>query len=154
MTWTYLPQLLQEPTPDGQMMRVRFLIGDTDAEDHQLHDEEILFINTHQPVTTYAAAAAADTLAAKYARQVNTNNSDLRVSAAARHKHYQELADRLRSMGAGEVPGGEGAGEILAEVYVGGASKTASDSILGDSGLNKSPFAVGQDDLLGNPNRK
>lgn len=149
MTWNYLPQFLNQSSATASLMRVRFLIGDTDHEDPQLHDEEIYFILDNQPVTTYAAAAAADTLVAKYARQVNTTNSELRVSAAARHKHYMELADRLRSMGPGEVPGGDGAGVVLAEAYVGGAVEGEARTLLNNQELNKIPFSVGQDDFPG-----
>jgi len=153
MPWTYLPQLLSGSGATPNMMKVRLLIGDTDENRVQLRDEEIYFVLDRQPVVTYAAAALCDVLAAKYAFQVNTDNSELRVSAAARHKHYLTLADRLRSMGAGDVPGGDGAGVILAEAYVGGAVHTESAALLNDPNLKKIPFAVGMDDFPENKGR-
>jgi len=143
MPWTYLPQLLSGSGATPNMMKVRLLIGDTDENRVQLQDEEIYFVLDRQPVVTYAAAALCDVLAAKYAFQVNTDNSELRVS----------LADRLRSMGAGDVPGGDGAGVILAEAYVGGAVHTESAAILNDPNLKKIPFAVGMDDFPENKGR-
>jgi hypothetical protein len=147
MTWSYLPQLLTSTTAAGGLMKVRLLIGDTEVTRQQLQDEEIYYILSAESVITYAAASACDVLAAKYAFLVNTDNSALRVSAAARHKHYITLADRLRSMGPGDIPGGAGAGVVLSEVYVGGASHEQANNILNDSNNKTIPFSVGQDDF-------
>ena len=146
--WNYLPQYLIGSGATSNMMKVRYLVGDTEETRPQLQDEEIYFVLNAQPVVTYAAAAVCDTLAAKYAFLVNTNNSDLRVSAAARHKHYMDLADRLRKLGPGDIPGLHG-GSILAEGYAGGVLKDQAQSLTGDSNNNLPPFSIGMDDLPG-----
>jgi hypothetical protein len=149
MTWTYSLSLLTATGVTAQMTRVRLLVGDTDSGRQQLQDEEIYFVLVNQTATNYAAADCSDLLAAKYAFQVNTENSELRVSAAARHKHYVDLAKRLRANGPGEVPGGVGAGSIVAEGYAGGTSVSANESLAGNTDNVLPPFYVGQDDFPG-----
>lgn len=147
MTWTYDVSVLSTATTTADRMKVRLLIGDTDTSRQQLQDEEVDFILSVQTVVTYAAADCADLLAAKYAFQVNTENSLLRISAAARHKHYADLAKRLRANGPGETPGGEGAGSILATGYAGGISDTANQTLRDNDDNILPPVAVGQDDF-------
>jgi hypothetical protein len=147
VTWTYDATILSTATTASDRMKVRLLIGDTDTSRQQLQDEEVDFILSVQTVVTYAAADCADLLAAKYAFQVNTENSLLRISAAARHKHYADLAKRLRANGPGETPGGEGAGSILATGYAGGISDTANQTLRDNDDNILPPVAVGQDDF-------
>jgi len=147
MTWTYSLSLLTTSGVTSQMHRVRLLIGDTDSSRQQLQDEEIYFTLSQQTATNYAAADCADLLSAKYAFQVNTENSELRISAAARHKHYADLAKRLRSAGPGETPSGVGAGVVVAEPFAGGISVTQNENTASDSDNVLPPFAVGQDDF-------
>lgn len=128
----------------SQKDRVRLLIGDTDDTRQQLQDEEISYVLTQQPSTTLAAASCCDLLAAKYSFLVNTENGSLRVSAAARHKHYLALADRLRAGGAGEMPGDSTVHD--ARIYVGGTSQATKDTITDDSDAVIAPFRIGQDD--------
>lgn len=146
MTWSYVPQLLTSTATSGALMRTRLLVGDTLTTDQLLQDEEIYFVLSVQPYPNYAAADCADMIAARFARQVNTENSLLRVSAAARHKHYVDLAKRLRSAGPGSVPGGESAGLILAEGYAGGISEIANENLRDGADNVLPPAAVGQDD--------
>lgn len=141
MTWTYNAASLSSST----RYQVRLLIGDNDSTRQQLQDEEIDWVLVEQDVVTYAAAACCDLLASKYAFLVNTENSELRVSAAARHKHYQELAERLRRSG-GTLPGGDGTGVALATAYVGGAIKSEKQTLEADTDLVPPAFARGQDD--------
>lgn len=124
--------------------RVRLLIGDTDATRQQLQDEEINYVLTQQTSTTLAAAACCDILAAKYSFFVNTENGSLRVSAAARHRHYLTMADRLRAGGAGEVPGDSVVHD--ARIYVGGTSQATKDTITADADAVVAPVRIGQDD--------
>lgn len=124
--------------------RVRLLIGDTDDSRQQLQDEEINYVLTQQSSVTLAAAACCDILAAKYAFLVNTENGSLRLSAAARHKHYLSLADRLRAGGAGNIPGDATVHD--ARIYVGGVSQATKDTITEDSDAVVAPFRIGQDD--------
>ena len=149
MTWTYIPQLLSSTATTASLMKVRLLIGDTDTGRQQLQDEEVYFVLGEQAAINYAAADCADLLSAKYAFLVNTENSELRVSAAARHKHYADLAKRLRSNGPGSTPGGEAAGATLAGGYAGGISEVSND-LLKDTSDNILPAAaIGQDDFPG-----
>lgn len=141
MTWTYNAASL----PLSDLYKVRFLIGDTDSARPQLQDEEIDWVLTEQAVVTYAAASCAEMLASKYAFLVNTENSELRVSAAARHKHYLELAERLRRS-AGDLPGGDGSGVLLATAYAGGVDRAAKETLDGDTSLVRPAFGIGQDD--------
>lgn len=149
MTWTYTPGWLSTSGTTGNMTRVRLIVGDTETTDQQLQDEEIYWILTITSTMTYAGAACADLLAAKYARQVNTENSALRVTAAERHKHYLALAKRLRDAGPGDIPGGEGFGTVLGGIDVGGASRADVEAIQDDSDNILPSFAVGQDDMPG-----
>lgn len=140
MTFTYNTANLATSSKN----RVRLLIGDTDATRQQLQDEEINYVLTQETAVTLAAAACCDILAAKYAFLVNTENGSLRVSAAARHKHYIQLADRLRAGGAGDVPGDSTVHD--ARIYVGGVSQATKDTITEDSDAVVAPFRIGQDD--------
>jgi hypothetical protein len=141
MTWTYNAASLSL----SDLYKVRFLIGDTDSARQQLQDEEIDWVLSEQSIVTYAAAACAENLAAKYAFLVNTENSELRVSAAARHKHYLELAERLRKH-AGDLPGGDGSNVVLATAYAGGVYQSEKDALDDNADLVGSTFSIGQDD--------
>lgn len=142
MTWTYSAASLSS----SDLYKVRLIIGDADTNRQQLQDEEINYVLTVEAVVTYAAAACCDILAAKYAFQVNTENSELRVSAAARHKHYLELADRLRATGGGDIPGGEGGGLPVVGMYAGGTLKSEKETLIDDTDIVAPAFALGQDD--------
>lgn len=142
MTWTYSAAALST----SDLYKVRLIIGDTDTNRQQLQDEEINFVLTEQTVVTYAAAACCDLLAAKYSFLVNTENSELRVSAAARHKHYLDLAERLRAGGGGDVPGGDGGGLPVVGFYAGGALQSEKDDLIDDTDVVPPSFALGQDD--------
>lgn len=92
MPWTYLG-----PTSDRD--RVRLLIGDTEATDPQLQDEEIAWLLAEAGNVYGAAVAACEALAAKYARQVNRSVAGaggLSVSAGDRAQHYRDLAETLQ----------------------------------------------------------
>lgn len=145
MTWTYDQTLLSATSTTGSLMKVRLIIGDNQSTRPQLSDEEIYFVLGEESSPTMAAAVGCDLLAAKYAFLVNTENSELRVSAAARHKHYLALADRLRAAGPGDVPGDSTV--IAADMYVGGAIKSQTAERVADSDLLEPVFRIGQDDL-------
>lgn len=144
MTWTYDLTLLTATSSTGSLMKVRRMIGDIDTTRQQLSDEEIYYVLASQTSPTLAAATSCDLLAAQYAFQVNTENSELRVSAAARHKHYLSLADRLRAGGPGDVPGD--ANVLEATMYVGGAIHSQTEARALDTDLAQPELAVGRDD--------
>lgn len=145
MAWSYNPASLSTSDRD----KVRLFIGDTDSQREQMQNEEIDYVLTVETSPTLAAAACCDLLAAKYSFQMNTENGSLRISAASRMQHYMDLADRLRKGGAGTIPGD--ATIINAEMYVGGASKDAKQTLLDDEDNYAGPFRLGQDDNPDNP---
>lgn len=149
MTWTYTAAWLSGASSSTtSMTKIRLMIGDTDSTRQQLQDEEIFYVADQHTALNFAAADCADLLSAKYAYLVGTENSELKISAQARHKHYADLAVRLRKNGPGVVPGGEGAGLVLGGVFAGGTSQSANEAM--DNGDNiLPPFQTGQDDLPG-----
>lgn len=93
MPWTYLG-----PTTDAG--KVRLLIGDTEATDPQLQDEEITWFLSEAGNVYGAAVAACEALAAKYARHVNRSVAGaggLSVSAGDRAQHYRDLAETIQT---------------------------------------------------------
>lgn len=97
--------------------RVRLLIGDTNAEDPLLYDEEIeTFIaarkveNEDEELVTNLPAAAADAagaIAAKLARKFNFAEDGQRFDVAQQHSHYLALEEQLRRRAGGtSVPYG------------------------------------------------
>lgn len=148
--WTYSSYLITSATgTTASMQKVRVLIGDTDEDDPQLDDEVLYYVLAAQPVLTYAAAACADILAAKYARQVNITIGETRVTKERIYYHYKSLAESLRSSGPGDIPGGDGAGIILADAYVGGSSVADKESLNDNTDNSPTPFRLGQDDFDG-----
>lgn len=95
MAWTYAADMTQGRD------RVRLLTGDTDSGDPQLADEEIA---AFLPLTGalaqvndwFAAAACCDTLAARYARQVDVSIGLTRTALSARLGAYRQKAADLR----------------------------------------------------------
>lgn len=106
--------------------KVRFLIGDTDSADQLLQDETINGVLAIQAQVGYAAAVCADMIAAKYARQVNTSNSRLSVSAAERYQHFKDLAKDLRKRAANPFSGSK---SLPTNTKVGGRLKSERNSM-------------------------
>ena len=82
---------------------VRFLVGDTGPVAPSttvpawlLCDEEYDYLLTQYPKPLAAAAAAADALCAKFARQVDELTGDLQRKCSQKSKAFGELADKLR----------------------------------------------------------
>lgn len=123
------------------------MTGDTLSNDVQLLDEEIYGVLTYETSPTYAAAVAADAIAGRYARQANTQNGALRVSAERRMDHYSKLAKNLRAGGPGDLPGDPDL--TNATMSVQGTSVAAKDAILSDSDNVQNVFSMGMDDYPG-----
>lgn len=134
MAWTYDPAL---PTDKD---RVRFLVGDTDTTWQQLQDEEIAYLVAQRSDVQLAAADAARGLAAKYARQVDTSNLSLSVSASERATAYYELADRLEANSL-RTSG--------AQMFAGGLTISGKEALSEDTDAVQPSFSVGQDDEPG-----
>lgn len=112
MTWSYDTGL------SGTKDQIRLLIGDTDATDPQLQDEEITFIASQESGIYRGAAQCAFNIAAKYTRQVTR-------SFGGRSDQLSQLATQYRTLGK----------ELLAKaakkrisVYAGGQSIAEKDS--------------------------
>jgi len=109
MVWSYSGDPAANPKD-----AVRFYLGDTDPDDPQLQDEEILFLVQKFAGNVYLAAAdAARGLAGKYSPRADKAVGDLRLSFSQQAQHYWELAKRLQTeAGKRAVP------------YAGGISKS------------------------------
>ena len=75
---------------------VRFLIGDTDASDPQLSNEEITSAITVKGTANAAAIFCANALAARYTRMVDKSLGDLSISYSQRAQAYRDLIVQLR----------------------------------------------------------
>ena len=128
---------------------VRLMIGDTDKDAQLLTDDEILLATTAQEANTFAAAACADFIAAKFAREVSKTMGAISISAEKKFEHYTALADRLRNAGAGDLSGGDGSGVPTVTMFVGGISVDAATTIQNDSDRIQPSFSVGMDDHPG-----
>jgi hypothetical protein len=102
MSWTYSSSLATDRD------RVRFLLQDTDTTRQLVQDEEITWVLTQEVNVYMAAAAIADSMAAK-ARGVSSKSvGDFSLSFTK--EHWEGLAARLRRRGAGyQLPTVQGA---------------------------------------------
>jgi hypothetical protein len=140
MTWSYSG----DPASTDKDA-VRFYVGDTEAEDPQIGDEEILFLLVDESGDLIRAAArTAEAIAAKYARQVDKSVGGLSLSAAVRQGHYLELAGQLRST----ARTGSGSGGGLPVPYAGGISQTDKDAKASDPDRVPPAFTKDMQDLL------
>ena len=140
------------PGTDDPAGLVRLLIGDTRSDDPILTDSEIETVLGLQPIITYAAAACADIIAARFARDVDMAIGETKISLSQKMKAYQKLAERLRES-AGDLPGGDGTGVPTTTIFVGGLSKSKRDDLLHDDSNRISPnFSLGMDDNPGTVN--
>lgn len=75
---------------------VRFLVGDTDDQRFMLRDAEITWLLSNEGSDPRRAAArGAETLASKYARDIDKLFGDARLYASKRMEHFQALAKDL-----------------------------------------------------------
>lgn len=135
---------------DEPITLVRAMIGDTDPNDPLFDDatiEQILSVNESP---TLAAAALADMAAAKYIRlSVSKTIGRTKVDFSKIAGTYSKLADKLRALGPGDIPGGSGAnaGGILA----GGIRRSEFREERSQTEFQPYSFEVGQDDIPGGP---
>ncbi len=118
--------------------KVRFLIGDTDADAPQLSDAEVnamLADNASQP---YAASIAlVERLIAKYARKVDKSMGDISISYSQMTQHYKDLLRQLRMRASIELAPPKLTAMLTDE------KKTNED----DSSLVKPSFKIGMTDF-------
>lgn len=142
-TWTY-----SGDPRSSALDQVRFYIGDTDPNDKQLGDEEILFLISERDSIYAAASIACLGLVARYAREVTRTVGDLSVQASERQKHYQELHEHFAS----QV--GESGGMtpyVNAAPYVGGISDSDRRAQEADTDRVDPAFEQGKMDFPGTP---
>lgn len=132
-TWTYDPALLQT----SQLMQVRRLIGDTNAADQQLFDEEILWAISQRGTSYGGAADCCRQLSAKYSRDIDTVQGELHRLYSARQRAY---ADRAKEMDRIAMLTGKGA------PYAGGISQTDKRAQVANSDRVEPQFNIGMMD--------
>lgn len=90
---------------------IRFLLGDTNSANALLQDEEIDWLVTRwMPLhgsVEYVAAAAAETIAARFAREANYSADGVSISLANLGAQFRELAMSLRQQHKNLLVGGE-----------------------------------------------
>lgn len=116
--------------PNEPIDRIRLLTGDTDVTAPLLQDEEIEFLVANEGPIYMAAAAAADAIAGKFARKVDTRVGGISKSNSQATDHYLKLAKRLRSQQA----------EQAVSFYAGGLSKAEKRADAQDSDLPQPDF--------------
>jgi hypothetical protein len=131
MSWTYEPGASNKDT-------VRLLIGDTDEAKRQLHDEEVAWFLSENSNVYVAASEACKALAALYAREVDKQVGDLRISASQRQAHYATLSKELRRRAGRSV-----------SPYFGGISISDKDSAITDTDRVRPAFFRGMFDHRG-----
>lgn len=100
----------------GSKDQVRFLIGDTNAAEVLLSDEEIDWLVStwlFKGTVYYVAAVAADNLAARFARETTIQSDGQTLDLSALQTKYAALAESLRAQHRDLLVGG-------ADLHVGG----------------------------------
>ena len=134
MAWNYDNTNLSTTTADGRLNTVRLLVGDTDYDDQQVQDEEILFALDSANDNVYSAGAwVANFIASKYARRVDTTlDGQLTAKYSSLQHQYTKLAKSLeyKATSSGGVLG----------VAAGGISKTTTEAVRADPDRVPSAF--------------
>ncbi len=118
MAFSYDDTNLGTDTAAARLNAVRLLLGDTDANDPQVQDDEVVFALSETNDNVYFAAAwLARSVSAKYSRQVTIElDGQLTAEYSDLAKQYTALADNL------EYQGTKAGGRL--GVKAGGISKT------------------------------
>ena len=100
MSWSYDSADLSTSTLSGQLNSTRFLLGDTNTNDQQVENEEVLFALAQNGYNVYKAAAwLARSLAAKYAKKVDIDlDGALSGAYSQLQEHFYALAGQLETM--------------------------------------------------------
>jgi hypothetical protein len=122
---------------------VRYLSGDTDTTDQLATDEEILWVLTQYPDVYTAAAIVCESIAAKLGTQVDKSIGSLSVSASQRAAAFRKQATTLRLNS-----------NASAEVFVGGLSISAKQTLNEDTDAVQPSFRFNQDDNYRSTNER
>lgn len=96
MPWTY-DENPGTSTAAERRDSVRLLVGDTNTNDQQLQDAEIVFALGQSNDDVYSAAAiCAQSLAGKFARETDVSFDGVSDKFGDRSEHYRKLATTLR----------------------------------------------------------
>lgn len=101
MAFSYNSSDLNTDTASGRLNTVRLLLGDTDYDDPQTQDEEVLFAVAQANNNVYSAAAwLARTISSQYARKVDVQiDGALSAKYSDLSKQYKALAETLEYQG-------------------------------------------------------
>lgn len=133
MTWTFTSTDLS-----ADRDQIRTYVGDTDASDQLLSDEQIALALTDGGSVKAASAIAAEWIAAKFARKSDKTVGDLSIKYSQLSQQFTSLSSRLRD-GANR--------EVLP--YFGGISESTKQSREDDTDRVQPAFTV---NMLDNPN--
>jgi len=129
MAWTYT----NDPA-NVALDRVRFMIGDIDADDPQITDEELNWLISDEGSEISAAIAAVRNLIAQYARLVDKSVDGLSISYSQRRDNLKELMATLKARQASRK----------AVPFAGGISQSQKDDVKDNSDRVKPRFRRGQ----------
>jgi len=139
MSFSYL---LNEGLPDDRD-KVRFYIGDTIEEDHEIEDEEIDMVLSEEENLYWTAASVVNALIAKlqsaYWEDQKVGETRLR---AKRISELKILADQLRARGGSHQ-----------EPSAGGIYKSDKESMLSNTNILQGDFSRGMHDYPGTTNK-
>ena len=131
MTWTY-----DQLPANSFFSAVRFLTGDTDANNPRIQDGEILFGISQEPGNSYLAAAVClDGLAAKFAAQASFSVGQISKQLGLVAQNVRTQAAKLRSE-AGKQ----------ATPFFGGLTQSGKEILDQDQNNVRPPFTIGQFD--------
>jgi hypothetical protein len=101
LSWSYDPTNLDNTTVSGRLNTVRLLVGDTDTDDQQAQNEEVVFSLSENGNNIYLSASwIARAISSKYARLVTTKlDGALSANYSDLSRQYQSLADQLEYQG-------------------------------------------------------
>ena len=134
MAWSYNASDLDTTTASGRLNTVRLLLGDTDTNDQQVQNEEVTFALAQANDNVYFAAAwLARTVAAQYARKVNTSlDGALSADYSDLQKQYLGMAETLEYQG-------KKSGAVLG-VVAGGITKSGITTVRGNTNRVEGSF--------------
>jgi len=126
MTWTY-GGTPGTDTADKRRDAVRVLVGDTNTNDQQITDEEIVFtLSSNSNNVYFAAAQTARMIMGLYSRRVDSDFEGVSADYSDRIEHYRRLAISLDAQAKSK-------GGALGTPKAGGVSIDAMDQAEEDS---------------------
>lgn len=131
MSWTYDSRNIADNTA-----KLRLLVGDTNTNDQLLTDSEVTYILTLETNLRLASARACDIIIAKLARDIDRNNIGMSATRSQKVQHYRDMAKDMRAEARLER-------DDLAEVFLGGVSKSVKTTLESDSDFIQPAFRRG-----------